>query len=502
MTQSTLRGEVELFGSAAAAAVLGTAICYDARPGLNWTLWTVLAAGELTFFARPRLGANRSAFDVTIAFAVILGAGAAVTANPAAIALIFVTVATLLGVAARLAAGTPAPLFGVRELARMPFRATIDAIRESYARVESAARSAFSDAGAHVVRGLAIALPILVVFTALLAGADPTLSSWLHALTTLLSDWSWFPRFVFFCVLGTISLGSFGLAIGGSISPAPAVTTSGPRWSSAQPRSVQPTSRAERSEASTCGGAALGDTERRIVVGAVDALFALFLVLVAFDSLPQGQSYTEYVHNGFAQLTIVATLTVMLVAALHNGRPRVGIPWGTLALLGECELLVASALHRIAVYQRDYGYTALRIWVTAYMLLAAGLLVLVAYEVARPRLVDARRFVRRGALVSLATLTAMVYGNPDAWVASLELHRYRATGKADVDAMADLSADAAPTLIALANALPASCTSRLRFPHRTSRRWYEWSARDARAQRALEEFSPARSVGNCPVAPW
>jgi len=79
MRQSTLQGE--LYASAAAAAMLGTAICYDARPGLNWSLWTILVAAGLALFARTRLGANRAAFTVTIALAVILGAGAAVTTN-------------------------------------------------------------------------------------------------------------------------------------------------------------------------------------------------------------------------------------------------------------------------------------------------------------------------------------------------------------------------------------------------------------------------------------
>jgi hypothetical protein len=476
MRQSTLQGE--LYASATAAAILGTAICYDARPGLNWALWTILVATELALFARPRLGANRAAFNVTIALAVILGAGAAVTTNPASIALILITVATLLGVAARLAAGTPAPLLGARELFRVPLRATIDAMRESYARVESATRVLFSDAGAHVTRGVAIAIPVVVVFAALLAGADPTLSSWLRALSNLLSDgWSWVPRFVVFCVLATLSLGSFGLAAGGLITASPPASTSGARF-------------------------VLGDTERRIVVGAVDALFALFLVLVAFVSPPQGQSYTSYVHNGFSQLTIVATLSVILVAVLHNGRPRVGTPWGTLALLAECELLVASALHRIAVYQRDYGYTALRMWVTAYILLVAALLVLAAYEVARPVLVDARRFVRRGAVLSVAALTVMVYGNPDAWVANLELHRYQTTGKADVSYLSELSSDAVPSLLKIAAVLPPGCANRLRPTQRSGPvAWYEWNWRRSRAERALRAY-PSQTAGDCQVQPW
>ncbi|HZS60382.1 MAG TPA: DUF4173 domain-containing protein [Gemmatimonadaceae bacterium] len=476
MRQSTLR--FELVGSAVAVGALGATICFNALPGLNWALWTALVATELTIFAWPRLGANRATFAVTIAFAVVLGVAAAITANPASLTLICMAVALLLAVAARLAAGVPAPLFGTAEFFRTPFLATIDAIREAFARIESFVSAVLSEVHAKIGVGIAIALPVVVVFSVLLSGADPTLASWLRVIPRLFSDWSWFSRLLFFGLLALLSLGTFGLAAGGLTKRITAENAAGPRF-------------------------VLGDTERRIVVGAVDALFALFLVLQAFNPQTKGQSYTEYVHNGFAQLTIVATLSAILVAVLHNGRPRVGTPWGTLALLGQCELLVASALHRIVIYQRDYGYTALRIWVTAYMLLVAGLLALAAYEVARPALIDVRRFVRRGALLATTTLTVMVYGNPDAWVAQLELHRYQTTGKANISSLADLSADALPTLVTIAKTLPASCTSGLQLGIGPHRHWYEWSAREARARRALEGFSPMMNpLGECPVAPW
>jgi uncharacterized protein DUF4153 len=236
----------------------------------------------------------------------------------------------------------------------------------------------------------------------------------------------------------------------------------------------------------------LGDTERRIVIGSVNALFGLFLVLQAFAGLAPAETIAEWVHKGFEELTTVATLSVILVAWLHHGRPRVGIPWGTLALLAEVEVLVASALHRITVYERVFGYSVLRVWVTAYMLMVAALLALLAFEVARPRLVDTSRFARRGALVGLATLAVMVYGNPDAWVANAALQRYRATGKIDVLYLSTLSLDAAPTLLTIADALPADCATYVRWTVLSKDRhadWYEWSARRARAERAIQSLS-------------
>src|SRR5579872_3525602 len=169
MRQSTLR--FELVGSAVAAGVLGATICFDAVPGLNWGLWTALVATELAIFARPRLGTNRAAFDVTIAFAVVLGFGSAVTVNLFSLTLTFVTVATLLGVAARLAAGLPAPLLGVRQLLEMPVAATFDAIREASARANATVRELLSDVSANVAVGLAIAIPVVAIFGLLLSGA-------------------------------------------------------------------------------------------------------------------------------------------------------------------------------------------------------------------------------------------------------------------------------------------------------------------------------------------
>ena len=457
--QSTL--QPELWGSAAATALLGVTICFGAIPGLNWALWTAVAAAELTIFAHPRLGANRTAFYTTIAAAVILGAGAAVTTNDASLAFIFLSVAALLAVAARLAAGIPAPLFGVRQLVIAPPIAAFYALGETAVRITAVSNVAFSTAGARVLRGLAIAIPVVALFTVLLAGADPTLSSWLQLLSSAFSDWSWFPRCVLFCALGTASLGSFGLAV---------------KHPKASLATVEP------------ARFVLGDTERRIVIGSVNALFGLFLVLQAFAGLAPHETYAGWVHKGFDQLTVVASLSVILVAWLHHGRARVGIPWGTLALLAEVELLVASALYRVAAYERVYGYTVLRVWVTAYILAIAALVVLLAFEVARPLLVDTTRFVRRGALVGVATLAALIYGNPDAWVADATLSRYRTTGKMDVMYVSTLSLDAAPTLLRIADALPPDCAAYVRravVSQDRDSRWYEWSVRRARAQRLM-----------------
>jgi Domain of unknown function (DUF4173) len=103
--------------------------------------------------------------------------------------------------------------------------------------------------------------------------------------------------------------------------------------------------------------------------------------------------------------------------------------------------------------------------------------------------------------VSIAALTVMVYGNPDAWVAGLEMHRYRTTGHADMWALSNLSDDAIPTLIAFARVVPPNCRAKLVSYPRRDLHWYEWNARETRAQRARPN-SPVTAQGDCPVKPW
>jgi hypothetical protein len=99
----------------------------------------------------------------------------------------------------------------------------------------------------------------------------------------------------------------------------------------------------------------------------------------------------------------------------------------------------------------------------------------------------------------------MVYGNPDAWVANLELHRYQTTGKADVSYLSELSADAVPSLLTLAAALPPECVDHLRLAqHEVITHpiaWYEWNWRRARAERALSAYT-SPTAGDCQVRPW
>ena len=192
----------------------------------------------------------------------------------------------------------------------------------------------------------------------------------------------------------------------------------------------------------------------------VDALFASFVVVqltVLFGDRSHvlkttGLTYAEYARRGFWQLLVVTGLTLVVIAAAvryaSRSTPRdrllVRLLLGTLCFL--FMVIVASALHRMSLYQHEYGWTRLRLFVSAVELSLGAVFVLLL--IAGIRLNG--RFLPR-AVVGMAamTLLGLAAMNPDAWIARHDVDRFRATGQIDTHYLSGLSADAVPVLLSL-----------------------------------------------------
>ena len=152
-------------------------------------------------------------------------------------------------------------------------------------------------------------------------------------------------------------------------------------------------------------------------------------------------------------------------------------------------VVVASALHRMHLYEDEYGFTRLRLFVQAVELaVGAGFLLVIAAGLVR----DARWLPRAAVGVVTVTLLAVAGLNPDAWVAQRNVDRYQQTGKVDVAYLRLLSADAVPALLELPPALRACALARVRAQlllHDDP--WYDENAGRHRA-RALLALEPAR----------
>jgi hypothetical protein len=312
------------------------------------------------------------------------------------------------------------------------------------------------------VRGLAITLPVLAAFALLLAGADPLFAAWRDALGRLLANWEFVPRLVFFAALLVIVLGAYGYA---SLEPvtAPATADAAPaRW--------------------------LGSTERLILLTGVAALFWLFLGVqlgYLFGNLPSlpasGVTFAEYARRGFAELTVVASASALLIVVSErygsdDGRERT-LHLLTFAVIAAVLLLLGSAFRRVWLYAQFYMGAV-----------AAGLAFL-ALEVAGD--FDAGRVFRRAAVVATILFIGLIYWNHEAWIAGRNIDRFASTGQLDVAYLArELSADALPAIAARLPSLPDSVQSELRGAVRE-----RYAKRDVTVQGAWFEWNLARNRG-------
>ncbi|MGI8510195.1 MAG: DUF4153 domain-containing protein [Gemmatimonadaceae bacterium] len=468
---------------------IGTWILYGARPGINFLIWTGAAIVGLFYIIR-RTDRRMGQLALPLGFAVLLAAGAAITADRLFHALIVLAVASLLGLSVVLAAAPPgANEYGPLYILTAPFSAFGRTVAGTI-RTCIATFGALGTARLHpILRGALVAAPVAIIFALLFASADPVFARGRDAIAGAFSSWDFLPRLIFWSLLALFLLGAYAVvAMGNDVSV---------RAVASAPARVQ------RHEART---------ERLILLGtaaAVSWLFVLLQLAYRFGNpaamIGSGVTFADYARRGFGELAIVATMAVGLIIGaedLGRGADRGSVADPSLRataliLLAAVGGLLLSAVHRVGLYENAYGYTTARLYAQAYMGMVLIILLLVAKEVLgafnTPRLA-------RGIMgVALATLVALIYWNGDAWIARRSLDRFATTGRVDAKYLtAGLSPDAYPTLV---DALPS-----LAEPTRTrvsdwllrwgspelggGDAWYEWNSRrrDARAALAVLKY--------------
>src|SRR4051812_9831253 len=275
------------------------------------------------------------------------------------------------------------------------------------------------------VRGGAIAAGLLALFVPLLLSADAAFAQLVGDVLPRASVDLPFSRVCVFLLV----LGAGGALLDAGARPSPRV--------GAAPRRR------------------LGRTEWAVPLAALVALLAAFVatqlaVLLGHDRhlLGTAVTYSEYARMGFAQMAVVAALTLLVIA----GAARWARDGGVLlrALLGAlCVLtlvVIASALRRLELYEEAYGFTRLRLTADAILLWLGALFVLVLAAGA----FGAAWLPRAAVAVTGAAVLLFGLSDPDRRIASRNL----AHGRVDVGYLAGLGPDALP---ALAGVPQAAC---------------------------------------------
>lgn len=317
-----------------------------------------------------------------------------------------------------------------------------------------------------VLRTAAISLVALVVFGGLFASGDAVFGSWVSRVLpdVQLADTLVLRAFVWFVVGGVVLAGCY-------------LALNPPRVERVALPSTRPVTRV---------------WEWLVPVGVVVSVFLVFLVAQAsamwgghdFVRRTTGMSYADYVHQGFAQLTVATALTLATIAlavrkaprATQRDRRRLQVALGALCVL--TLVVVASALFRMAVYQQAYGFTVLRVLVDAFEVWLGFLVVLVM--MAGIRL--SGWWLPRAALASgAALLLGIGLANPEAWVAQQNIERYQATGRLDLDYLSTLGGDAAPVIEQGLPADLARCVIPRQHSPQATDDWLGWNLGRARA---------------------
>ena len=235
-----------------------------------------------------------------------------------------------------------------------------------------------------VVRGLLLAVPLLIVFGSLFSAADSVFERLVGGLFAWQVDLGEVPIrlavafIVAWAVAGLLAVASGVLVADSHETPA---------------RSGEPLPQSLGAAAvglPEAGGRAssglpfrLGAIEAATILIAVDALFAVFVALqIAYlfggqDTLAAtGLPYAQYARSGFFELVWVAFLAGGLLVTVHavSARRTSALVAAGLALAGLTAVVLASALLRLRIYQDAYGWTELRFYVLATIVwLAIGI---------------------------------------------------------------------------------------------------------------------------------
>ncbi|MEO8633683.1 MAG: DUF4173 domain-containing protein [Gemmatimonadales bacterium] len=296
------------------------------------------------------------------------------------------------------------------------------------------------------LRGLALGLPLVLLFGSLLGSADPHFGGFLRTLV-------W---------VDPVTLGShlLGLCIGAWI----AAALLGGVLRVEQDRAAGPLAVVPRS---------LGAIEVGLTLGMLDLLFVGF---VAFQ-LPyffggadlvlarEGLTFADYARRGFGELVAVSALVLPLLLVLESRVSRdapgaralfTGLAYTTLALL---VVIMGSALHRMALYATQFGLTEDRFFATAFM---TGIGVTALWFSTTVLRGAGHRFLPGAIAAWVAWLGALHIVNPERVIVETNLERVAEGQSLDLDYLRSMSTDAVPALVAGAGQLTPKQRTALR----------------------------------------
>jgi hypothetical protein len=283
------------------------------------------------------------------------------------------------------------------------------------------------DAWLRILKGVVMAVPILIIFGALFSQADLAFSAFVVNFIHIgiSAHFVQYTVLLLFAFLAGLCYFSY-IFLPRSVIPAPE-----PESSPAQPGK---------------------NIEVLVFLALIASLFLLFIgfqITYLFGGQAYiaswGFTYAEYARRGFWELLMVAVLSLLVLLASEKHAGSEGkkdkyflVP--ALVLIAEVMVIIVSAFKRLSLYIDAYSLTEQRFYVTAFIILLFVLFILLAIKFLKSK---PENFFTFGTLLTgAAFLVAINLINPDGFIASYSLKKYNQTGKVDAYYVGRLSADA------------------------------------------------------------
>jgi len=167
--------------------------------------------------------------------------------------------------------------------------------------------------------------------------------------------------------------------------------------------------------------------------------------------LPSSFTYAEYARRGFFELIVVAIINfgILLFSITfvkkESRKANAVINAFLSAIAVFTFVLLASAFYRMVLYEMAYGYTYLRIFVQAFMILLFVIFIINLAYIWYRRLPIIKSYI----LCSLILYIILNFANVDVIIARNNISRYYSTGEIDVGYLTRLSYDAIPEMTRL-----------------------------------------------------
>ncbi|MGZ5471665.1 MAG: DUF4153 domain-containing protein, partial [Nitrososphaeraceae archaeon] len=189
-----------------------------------------------------------------------------------------------------------------------------------------------------------------------------------------------------------------------------------------------------------------------ILINAIYTIFSFIQFTYLFGGssfiTPSSFTYAEYARRGFAELIIVTIINfgilIFGITFVKKDSKRIFVALRAFLtfLVIFTFILLISAFYRMLVYEQAYGFTYLRIFVQAFMIMLFFLFVINIIYIWYPKLPIIKSYF----IISLAIYIIMNFTNVDIIIAKNNINRYFETGQIDMVYLKGLSYDAAPEM--------------------------------------------------------